>query len=288
MGEVYKAMDARLGRIVAIKVLPAAMTGDPQRRERFDREARLVSSLNHPHICALYHVGRHDGLDFLVMEYLDGETLADRLTRAQIPGKETLSIARQIAEALEAAHDKGIVHRDLKPSNVMITADGHVKVLDFGLATHADAGTRPDVSNSPTLMVTGAGVILGTAVYMSPEQANGKEADRSSDVWAFGCVFFEMLTDHRAFDGNTVSEIIANVLKSEPAWHRLPAATPSGVSRLLHLSLQKDRRLRLRDIRDWRLELTDGHSAMPFHQPRWPRRDDVNASPGRRRWWSSH
>jgi serine/threonine protein kinase len=267
MGEVYKAIDPRLGRVVAIKVLPADMAGDPQRRERFAREARVISSLNHPHICALYDVGRAEQLDFLVMEYLDGETLADRLVDSRFNSDAMLSIARQIAEALEAAHDKGIVHRDLKPSNVMIAADDQVKVLDFGLATHADPGTRPDVSKSPTVMVTSPGVVLGTAAYMSPEQANGKEADRSSDVWAFGCVIFEMLTGHRAFDGDTVSEIIANVLKTEPAWQRLPAGTPDGVVRLLRRSLQKDRRLRLRDVRDWRLELMERQTARPDDAP---------------------
>jgi eukaryotic-like serine/threonine-protein kinase len=266
MGEVYKARDARLGRIVAIKVLPGDMAGDQQRRERFDREARVISSLNHPHICALYDVGRHDGLDFLVMEYLDGETLTDRLARSRITHEEAFSIAGQIADALEAAHDKGIVHRDLKPSNVMITADGQVKVLDFGLATHADSGANKDVSNSPTLMVTTPGVILGTAAYMAPEQANGRQADRGSDVWAFGCVVFEMLTGHRAFDGETVSEILANVLKTEPAWHRLPPGTPAGVRRLLRRSLQKDRRQRVRDVRDWRVELADVHAA-PDDEP---------------------
>jgi serine/threonine protein kinase len=262
MGEVYKARDTRLGRVVAIKVLPGHLASDPDLRERFDREAKAISSLNHPHICALYDIGRQDGIDFLVMEYLDGETLADRLVRGPLPLTEAAPIARQMADALEAAHDRGIIHRDLKPANVAITSDGHVKLLDFGLAKAAAAAdVGRDLSHSPTIMTTSPGMIVGTAAYMSPEQANGKEADRSSDVWAFGCVLFEMLTGHRAFGGDTVSEIIANVLKTEPAWQRLPGETPSGITRLLRRSLQKDHKLRLRDIRDARVELADVQSA---------------------------
>ena len=263
MGEVYKANDTRLDRVVAIKVLPGHLASDPERRERFDREAKVISSLNHRHICALYDVGRQDGIDFLVMEYVDGETLADRLARGRIPLDETLTLARQIADALEAAHDHGVVHRDLKPANIKITSDGMVKVLDFGLARNAGTGPRLDVSNSPTVMVTTPGLILGTAAYMSPEQANGKEADRSSDVWAFGCVLYEMLTGRRAFDGDTVGEILANVLKTEPASQQLPAETPDGVRRLLRRSLQKDHRVRVRDIRDARLELAETQNATP-------------------------
>ena len=239
------------------------LAGDPQRRERFDREAKIISSLNHPHICALYDVGHQDGIDFLVMEYIDGETLADRLSRGPIPIDDALAIASKIAEALEAAHDRSIIHRDLKPANIVITADGDVKVLDFGLARHGGSGGGVNVSNSPTVMVTSPGIILGTAAYMSPEQANGKEADRSSDIWAFGCVVYEMLTGHRAFDGDTVSEIIASVLKTEPEWQRLPAGTPDNVRRGLRRSLRKDPRLRRRDIRDWRIELGDAHSEAP-------------------------
>ena len=264
MGEVYRARDTRLDRVVAIKVLPGHLASNPELRERFEREAKAISSLNHSHICALYDVGSQGGIDFLVMEYLDGETLADRLARGRVPLEEALPLARQMAEALEAAHDKGIVHRDLKPSNVAITADGHVKVLDFGLATmRAVAGARADASNSPTLLATTPGMIVGTAAYMSPEQANGKEADRSTDVWAFGCVLYEMLTGRRAFDGDTTSEILASVLKTEPAWQQLPAETPHGVRRLLRRSLQKDHKLRFRDIRDARLELADAQSATP-------------------------
>jgi serine/threonine protein kinase/Tol biopolymer transport system component len=264
MGEVYKARDTRLDRVVAIKVLPGHLASDADLRERFEREAKAISSLNHPHICALYDVGRQDGIDFLVMEYLDGETLASRLGRGPLPVTEALPIASQIADALEAAHDRGIVHRDLKPANVAITADGNVKLLDFGLAkATAAAGVGHDLSQSPTIMTTTPGMIVGTAAYMSPEQANGKEADRSSDVWAFGCVLFEMLTGRRAFGGDTVSEIIANVLKTEPSWERLPGGTPAGISRLLRRCLRKDQKLRVRDIRDARLELVDVRDAAP-------------------------
>jgi eukaryotic-like serine/threonine-protein kinase len=262
MGEVYQARDTRLGRIVAIKVLPAGVAADPAVRERFDREARIISSLNHRHICALYDVGRQDGIDFLVMEYLDGETLNDRIARGSIPLAETLAIARQISDALEAAHDKGIIHRDLKPANIRITSDGTVKVLDFGLAKAGGVATGvADRSRALTVMSTTPGLVVGTAAYMSPEQANGKDADRGSDVWAFGCVLYEMLTGRRAFEGDTTSEVLANVLKSEPAWQHLPTATPDSVRRLLRRALQKDPKLRLRDIHDARLELEDHESA---------------------------
>jgi serine/threonine protein kinase len=263
MGEVYKATDTRLGRVVAIKVLPGDVAADPESRGRFDREAKIISSLNHRHICALYDVGRQDGIDFLVMEYLDGESLADRMARGRIELGEAITMADQIAEALEAAHDQGIIHRDLKPSNVVLTDNDTVKVLDFGLARLADSSGGPSASSSPTIMATTPGLILGTAAYMSPEQAKGKEADRGSDVWAFGCVLYEMLTGRQAFDGDTVSEILASVLKSEPAWQHLPAETPDGIRRLLRRSLQKDSHLRLRDIRDARLELADAQSATP-------------------------
>jgi eukaryotic-like serine/threonine-protein kinase len=262
MGEVYKARDTRLDRVVAIKVLPGHVAADPQLRERFEREARAISSLSHPHICALYDVGSQDGIDFLVMEYLDGETLADRIARGRVPLDEALPIARQIVEALEAAHDKGIVHRDLKPANVMLTRDGHVKVLDFGLSkVHADAAAGADVSTSPTVMATTLGTTMGTAAYMSPEQATGGETDRAADVWAFGCVLYEMLTGHHTFEGTTASEILANVLKTEPDWYRLPTETPASIRRLLRRSLRKDQKLRLRDIREVRLDIDDLRSA---------------------------
>jgi eukaryotic-like serine/threonine-protein kinase len=261
MGEVYKARDTRLDRTVAIKVLPGHVAADPLVRARFEREARAISRLNHPHICALHDVGSQDGIDFLIMEYLDGETLADRIARGPVSLTETLNIATQIAEALEAAHDKGIVHRDLKPANVKITSGVHVKVLDFGIAKIATAAAGADVSISPTVMPTALGTIMGTAAYMSPERAKGSEADRDCDVWAFGCVLYEMLTAHRAFEGDTTSEILANVLKTEPDWNRLPAETPDGIRRLLRRSLQKEQQQRLRDFREARLEIVDAKRA---------------------------
>ena len=258
MGEVYRARDTRLGRVVAIKVLRGHLAEDSQAHERFEREARTISSLSHPHVCALYDVGSQDGIDFLVMEYLEGETLADRIARGLLPLDEAVSIARQIANALEAAHDAGIVHRDLKPENIKIAPGGGVKVLDFGLAkVHAMTDRGLDPSNSPTTMATTPGMILGTPAYMSPEQASGGEIDRTADMWAFGCVLFEMLTGRRAFEGATTTEILANVLKTTPDWQRLPVETPHGIRRLLRRSLQKDPKRRLRDIRDARLEMDD-------------------------------
>jgi len=283
MGEVYKANDTRLNRVVAIKVMRGHMAADPQLRDRFDREAKAISSLNHPHICALYDVGSQDGIDFLVMEYLDGETLSDRMARDPLTVAESLQIARQIAEALEAAHETGIVHRDLKPANVTITHGDHVKVLDFGLATmRASSGGELDVSNTPTVMRTTAGVILGTPAYMSPEQTNGKEADRASDVWAFGCVLYEMLTGRRAFMGDTASEIIASVLRTEPDWHQLPSETPEGIRRLLRRSLQKDQKLRFRDMRDARLEIDEARRSTSDHNAAIPVRAE---RPRRRGTW---
>ena len=262
MGEVYQARDTRLGRVVAIKVLPSDLAADPGSRERFDREARIISSLSHRHICALYDVGRQDGIDFLVMEYLDGETLADRLARGPIPVAESIAIAKQIADGLETAHDKGIVHRDLKPANIRITSDGTVKVLDFGLAKAGALATGvADRSSALTVMSTTPGLVVGTVAYMSPEQVSGREADRSSDVWAFGCVVYELLTGRRAFDGDSPGEAFADILKSEPAWQRLPSDTPASTRRLLRRCLQKDHRQRLRDIHDARLELEEHESA---------------------------
>jgi Tol biopolymer transport system component len=258
MGEVYKARDTRLDRVVAIKVLAAHVAADTDRRDRFDREARAISRLNHPNICALHDVGRHEDIDYVVMEYLDGDTLADRIARGPVPLDAALRIAGQIARALEAAHDNGIVHRDLKPGNVMISAGGHVKVLDFGLAKRSGAARGgSDLSDASTMMATTPGVILGTAAYMSPEQATGADVDRTADMWAFGCVLFEMLTGRRAFDGGTMSEILGNVLKAEPDWQRLPPETPERIRRLLRRSLLRDPNARFRDMRDARLEIDD-------------------------------
>jgi serine/threonine protein kinase len=263
MGEVYRARDTRLDRVVALKVLPGVLAGDPVLREQFEREARAISSLSHPHICALHDVGSQDGIDFLIMEYLDGETLADRIARGPLSLADTLKIAAQIAGAIEAAHDKGVVHRDLKPSNVKITSDGDVKVLDFGLAKMTNVAAGADLSKSLTMMATPQGMIMGTAPYMSPEQAMGIEANRTCDVWAFGCVLYEMLTARRPFKGKKTSVIIANVLKTEPDWFLLPSETPDGVWRVLRRSLHKDPQLRLRDIGDARLEIVEARNATP-------------------------
>jgi serine/threonine protein kinase len=210
MGEVYRAKDTKLNRDVALKILPATFTSDPDRLARFRREAQVLASLNHPHIGAIYGLDEANGTQFLVLELVDGESLNKRIGRGPIPVDEALGIAKQIAEALEVAHEKGIIHRDLKPADIALTGDGNVKVLDFGLAkaTEPASGTSLDVANSPTItspaMMTGVGVILGTAAYMSPEQAKGRPADKRSDIWAFGCVLYEMLTHKRAFAGEDV------------------------------------------------------------------------------------
>jgi Tol biopolymer transport system component len=262
MGEVYRARDSRLQRDVAIKILPAAFAGDPDRLSRFEREAQILASLNHPNIAAIY------GLEekALILELVDGPTLADRIAQGPVPLDEALPIAKQIAEALEAAHDQGIIHRDLKPANIKLRADGTVKVLDFGLAklhdpNVGDAASAPSMATlSPTVMspaATQIGIILGTAAYMSPEQAKGKPADRRADMWAFGCVLFEMLTGKRAFDGDDVTDFVVAVLSREPDWALLPATTPPSVERLIRRCLAKDRRQRLADAASARLELAD-------------------------------
>ena len=263
MGEVYRAHDSTLARDVAIKILPSPFTADPERRARFDREARLLASLNHPHIAAIFGVEDLDGTPALILEFVDGDTLADRLERGHLAIGEALHIARQIADALEAAHEKGIVHRDLKPANIKITHDGVVKVLDFGLAKAASGdASGPDPTQSPahTIGGTRGGVILGTATYMSPEQARGKPVDKRTDLWAFGCVLYEMLTSRPAFAGDTVSDTIAGILERDPDWRALPAATPPSVTRLLQRCLTKDPKRRLRDIADARIEIDDALS----------------------------
>src|ERR1700726_2995948 len=230
MGEVYRARDTKLGRDVAIKVLPANFVNDPERLSRFQREARMLAALNHANIATIYGLEQSGGVTCLVMELESGETLAERVKAGPLPIEEALKIAVQIAEALEAAHDKQIIHRDLKPANVKVTPEGKVKVLDFGLAkAFAGDGANEDPSNSPTLSMaaTMQGVILGTAAYMSPEQAKGKQVDKRTDIWAFGCVLYELLCGHPAFEGEDVTEILAAVVKTEPDWSRLPEATPS-------------------------------------------------------------
>ena len=230
MGEVYQAHDTKLGRDVAIKVLPEAFAHDHERLSRFQREAKMLAALNHPNIATIYGLEQSNGTSYLVMELVSGETLAERVKHERaVPIEEALTIAKQIAEALEAAHEKGIIHRDLKPANVKVTPEGKVKVLDFGLAKAfaGDAATE-DPSNSPTLSraATMQGVILGTAAYMSPEQAKGKAVDKRTDIWAFGAVLYELLTGKAAFQGEDVTDILAAVVRAEPNWQALPAETP--------------------------------------------------------------
>jgi len=277
MGEVYQAADSKLGRSVAIKLLPEAFARDPDRAARFEREARVLASLNHPRIAAIYGIEESGARKFLVMELVAGETLADRIARGALPIDEAMKVAAQIVEALEAAHEKGVIHRDLKPANIKFTADGQIKVLDFGLAkamSGANAGpagrshqvnedddaASANLSNSPTLMsvaASKAGIILGTAAYMSPEQAKGLSVDARSDIFAFGGVLYEMLTGSMAFSGETVSDVLADVLRKDVDWSRLPANTPRSTRRLLERCLRKDRRRRLQTAADVRNEIED-------------------------------
>jgi serine/threonine protein kinase/Tol biopolymer transport system component len=265
MGEVYQAHDTKLGRDVAIKVLPEAFAHDAERLARFQREAKMLAALNHPNIATIHGLEQSGGTSYLVMELVSGETLADRIKRdAKIPVEEALTIAKQIAEALEAAHEKGIIHRDLKPANVKVTPEGKVKVLDFGLAkAFAGDAASDDLSNSPTLSAaaTMQGVILGTAAYMSPEQARGKACDKRTDIWAFGCVLYELLTGKQAFHGETTTEILAAVLRGEPDWGALPEPTPSTIRALLRRCLQKDVNKRARDAGDARIEIEEALAA---------------------------
>jgi eukaryotic-like serine/threonine-protein kinase len=259
MGEVYRARDPKLKRDVAIKVLPDSLAQDPERLARFEREAHLLAALNHPHIAHIHGIEDSSGEPALVMELVEGPTLADRMAQGPISLDEALPIARQIADALEAAHEQGIVHRDLKPANIKVRDDGTVKVLDFGLAKAFDPGASSPAGamNSPTLSIhaTQAGTILGTAAYMAPEQARGRSVDRRADIWAFGCVLYEMLTGRRPFDGDDVSITLAAVLKADPDWQALPLVTPAAVRRLLTRCLRKDPKDRLQAIGDARIEI---------------------------------
>jgi serine/threonine protein kinase/Tol biopolymer transport system component len=261
MGEVYQARDTTLNRQVAIKVLLPAIANDPDRLARFRREAQVLASLNHPHIAQIHGFEDTDGVRALVMELVEGPTLADRIVSGAIPINEALAIASQIADALEAAHEQGIIHRDLKPANIKVREDGTVKVLDFGLAKGLDvpSSAAVDVMQSPTLSAhaTEAGLILGTAAYMSPEQARGKAVDRRADLWAFGCVLYEMLTRQRAFGGDTPTDVLAAVVTTEPDWTRLPAETPTAIRTLLRRCLEKSRARRLDSAVAARLEIDD-------------------------------
>ena len=266
MGEVYRGIDTRLKRDVALKILPESFATDASRLARFQREAEVLASLNHPNIAAIYGFEESNGIRALVMELVEGPTVADRIARGPIPIDEALPIARQIVEALEAAHEQGIVHRDLKPANIKLRPDGVVKVLDFGLAKALEpTSAQGDATASPTItspaMMTGVGVLLGTAAYMSPEQARGKAVDKRSDIWAFGCVVYEMLTGRRAFAGDDVTDTLANVLKLEPDWSRLPAEVPSRVWATLRACLQKDPKRRIADVQSLRLALEGAFDA---------------------------
>jgi Tol biopolymer transport system component len=255
MGQVHRAKDTNLGREVALKTLPDSVSHDPERLARFRREAQVLAALNHPHIGSIYGLEETDGQRFLVLELVEGETLAARIAKGPLPVDEALAIAREIAEAMQFAHDKGIIHRDLKPANIALTPHDRVKVLDFGLAKATDAAVAPsavDQLNSPTVTsparLTGMGVILGTAAYMSPEQARGRVADKRSDVWAFGCVLYEMLTGKRPFEGSEVSDTLASVLKSDPDWNALPPSLPASIRSLLEGCLEKNHQDRIADI----------------------------------------
>ncbi len=290
MGEVYRARDTRLGRDVALKVLPEAVSTNSERMGRFSREAQVLASLNHPGIATIYGLEESGGTRALVLELIEGPTLADRIAEGSLPLDEALPIAKQIAEALEYAHERGIIHRDLKPANAKVTGEGAVKVLDFGLAKALDPErSSPNVSNSPTmtLAATQAGVILGTAAYMSPEQAKGKSADRRADIWAFGCVLFEMLSGSQCFGGETASETMAAVLLKDPDWSRLPASTPLRLSELLRRCLHKDPRQRLRDIGEARIAIEvimTGPEVVASLESPTPQASARTEPAGRNRW----
>ena len=286
MGEVYQAADTNLKRQVAIKVLPVAVADDAERLARFQREAEVLAALNHPNIAAIYGLEKTPGITALVMELVEGDDLSQRIARGAVPLDEALSVAKQIADALEAAHEQGIIHRDLKPANIKVRADGTVKVLDFGLAkaTTPAAGPSLNLSMSPTIMtpalMSNVGVILGTAAYMAPEQARGKAVDKRADVWAFGAVLFEMLTGRRAFEGEDISITIANVLKEDVQWRALPADVPlpfagcsGGVCKGSEETVECDRRCapRLEDAASNTGETPGSPIVPPDAASRWAR-----------------
>ena len=265
-GEVYRARDSKLGRDVAIKVLPEEFARDKERLDQFQREAKLLAQLNHSNIATLYGLEESDGRQFLAMEFVEGETLAERIARGPIPIDEALPLFIQIAGGLEAAHEKGIIHRDLKPPNIKLTPDDEIKILDFGLAK-AFADERPEADNSmsPTITrnATRAGVILGTAAYMSPEQAKGKSVDKRADIWSFGVVLYEMLSGKRLFTGETISDVLAAVLTREVDFDALPGTTPPYLRRLLQRCLERDPKRRLRDIGEARIALEGTEAPAP-------------------------
>src|SRR5215470_484911 len=265
MGLVYRARDTKLSRDVALKVLPAEFAQDKERLIRSEREARLLASLNHPNIAAIYDLKESDGIRCLVLEYIEGETLAARLKRGPLPMNEALNIGRDVAGALEAAHEQGIVHRDVKSGNVMITTKGVVKVLDFGIAKILEPSSSPELHNTLS-----TGVVLGTPAYMSPEQARGGTVDKRTDIWAFGCVLYEALTGRPVFAGETVSDTIAMILGREPLWDALPEETPPGLRRLLRRCLEKDPKRRFHDIADARIELDDALPGKVDERPSMP------------------
>ncbi len=284
MGEVYRARDTRLQRDVAVKILPEAFAADSTRRARFEREALVLASLNHPNIATIHGFEDADGIHALVMELVDGETLADRVARGPVPVSEALAIARQIADALDAAHERGVVHRDLKPANIKLTSSGLVKVLDFGLAK-AVAGDEagPDAPNAATItaIATHEGLIVGTPAYMSPEQMRGQPVDKRTDIWAFGCVLYEMITGRAAFARQTISDTIAAILETDVDWDSVRPTAPAPVWQLVRHCLAKDRRHRLRDIADARLRIDDIQSATADAAP-------ATAVRGKRVWlWAS-
>jgi Tol biopolymer transport system component len=285
MGEVYRATDGNLGRHVAIKIILDTFAHDPERLARFEREAKTLASLNHPNIAIIHGFEKINGVRALVMELVEGATLADRIARGPIRLDEALQIARQIAEALEAAHEQGVVHRDLKPANIKLRPDGMVKVLDFGLAK-AIAGEFGNAAHLPTRTSDGTnqGVILGTATYMSPEQARGQPVDKRTDIWAFGCVLYEMLTGRRAFAGDSLTDTLAHVIEREPDWCAVPETTPEVVRRLLERCLRKDVRRRLRDIVDARIEIDDAIAAPSAPKDRTPHVADRPLRNRSRRW----
>jgi len=263
MGEVYRARDTTLNRDVALKVLPATFLGDPDRMARFQREAQVLASLDHPNIGPIYGLVDSEDSRGLVLALIEGPTLADLIAAGAMPPEEALHVAKQIIEAMEYAHDRGVIHRDLKPANVKITPEGVVKVLDFGLAkVLEDEPPASSLTNSPTLTVghTRAGVILGTAAYMSPEQAVGRPVDRRSDIFSFGAVLYEMLTGTRAFAGATTPDVLEAVVKNDPDWSKLPAETPRYLRKLLERTLVKDRKQRLQDIGEARIILENPRS----------------------------